>query len=76
MGLHFSLVVYLIMDLANFWLPIITLLGVVHDLFGEYLISILYLFSLLKKLGWGVLYFCSGALVVVSPLDFYYPFWV
>jgi hypothetical protein len=51
MGLHFSLVVYLIMDLANFWLPIITLLGVVHDLFGKCLISILYLFSLLKKLG-------------------------
>jgi hypothetical protein len=51
MGLHFSLVVYLIMDLANFWLPIITSLGVVHDLFGKYLISISYLSSLLKKLG-------------------------
>jgi hypothetical protein len=51
MGLHFSLVVYLIMDLANFWLPIITLLGVVHDLFGKYLIRISYLFSLPKKLG-------------------------
>jgi hypothetical protein len=43
-------VVYLIMDLANFWLPIITLLGV-HDLFGKCLISILYLFSSLKRLG-------------------------
>jgi hypothetical protein len=71
MGLHFSLVVYLIMDLANFWLLIITLLGVVHDLFGKYLISISYLFSLLKKLGWGALYFCSGALVITSSLDFY-----
>jgi hypothetical protein len=71
MGLHFSLVVYLIMDLANFWLPIITLIGVVHDLFGKCLILTLYLFSLLNKLGWGALYFCSGALVVVSPLDFY-----
>jgi hypothetical protein len=50
MGLHFSLVVYLIMDLANFWLPIITLLGVVHDLFGKCLIIILYLFPYLK--GW------------------------
>jgi hypothetical protein len=57
-------------------LPIITLLGVVYDLFGKCLIIILYLFSLLKKLDLGVLYFCSGALVVVSPLDFYYPFWV
>ena len=51
MGLHFSLVVYLIMDLANFWLPIITLFGVVHDLVGKCLIITLYLFSLLKKLG-------------------------
>jgi hypothetical protein len=51
MGLHFSLVAYIIMDLANFWLPITTSLGVVHDLFGKYLISIVYLFSLLKMLG-------------------------
>jgi hypothetical protein len=70
MGLHFSLVVYLIMDLANFWLPIITLKGVAYDLLEKCLIIILYLFSLLKKLGWGVLYFCSGALVVISSLDF------
>jgi hypothetical protein len=32
-------------------LPIITSLRVVQDLFGKCLISILYLFSLLKKLG-------------------------
>jgi hypothetical protein len=48
--LHFSLVVYFIMDLVNFWLPIITLLGVVHDLFGKCLIIILYLFFSLKRL--------------------------
>jgi hypothetical protein len=70
MGLHFSLVVCLIMDLANFWLPNITLKGVVYDLLEKCLIIILYLFSLLKKLGWGALYFCSGALVVISSLDF------
>ena len=70
MGLHFSLVVYLIIDLANFWLPIITLKGVAYDLLEKCLIIILYLFSLLKKLGWGALYFCSGALVVISSLDF------
>jgi hypothetical protein len=70
MGLHFSLVVYLIMDLANFWLPIITLFGVDQDLVGKCLIITLYLFPLLKKLGWGALYFCSGALVVISPLGF------
>jgi hypothetical protein len=75
MGWHFSLVVYFIMDFANFWLPIISLIGVVHDLFGKCLTITLYLFSLLKKLGWGALYFCSGALRVVSPLDFYYSFW-
>jgi hypothetical protein len=51
MGLHFSLVVYLIMNLANFWLPIITLKGVAYDLLEKCLIIILYLFSLLKKLG-------------------------
>jgi hypothetical protein len=76
MGLYFSLVVYLIIDLANFWLSIITSLGVVHNLFGKSFIIILYLFFSLKMLGRGVHYFCSGALVVVSPLDFYYPFWV
>jgi hypothetical protein len=32
MGLYFSLVGYLIMDLANFWLPLITLKGVAYDL--------------------------------------------
>jgi len=31
----------------------------------------LHLISLLKELGWGALYFCSGALVVISSLDFY-----
>jgi hypothetical protein len=71
MGLHFSLVVCLIMDLANFWLSIITLKGVVYDLLEKCLIITLYLISLLKKLGWGVLYFCSGALVVVGSPDFY-----
>ena len=70
MGLYFSLVVYLIMDLAKFWLPIIASLGVIQELFGKNLINTLYLFSLLKKLGWGALYFCSGALVVISSLDF------
>jgi hypothetical protein len=48
MGLHFSLVAYLIMDLANFWLPIIASLGVIHELFGKCLIIILFLFSLFK----------------------------
>jgi hypothetical protein len=29
------------------------------------------LFTLLKMMGWGGYHFCSGALVVVSPLIFY-----
>jgi hypothetical protein len=33
MGLHFSLVVYLIIDLAKIYLPIIALFWVTHDLF-------------------------------------------
>jgi hypothetical protein len=60
MGLHFSLVAYLIIDLAKFWLPIIALLWVIHDLFGKCLIIILYLFTLLKMMGWGVHYFAVG----------------
>jgi hypothetical protein len=76
MGLHFSLVAYLIIDLAKFYLPIIVLLWVIQYLFGKRLIIILYLFTLFKVMGWGVYYFCSGVLVVTSPLDFYYQFWV
>jgi hypothetical protein len=34
MGLYFSLVAYLISDLAKFYLSIITLFWVTHDLFG------------------------------------------
>jgi hypothetical protein len=60
MGLHFSLVVYLITDLVNFWLPIITFIGVVHDLFGKCLIITLYLFSLLKSWAEVVFIFVVG----------------
>jgi hypothetical protein len=35
MGLHFSLVAYLIIDLAKFYLPIIVLLWIIHDLFKK-----------------------------------------
>jgi hypothetical protein len=48
MGLHFSLVAYLIIDLAKFWLPIIALLWVIHDLFEKCFIIMLDLFTLLK----------------------------
>jgi hypothetical protein len=51
MGLYFYLVAYLIIDLAKFYLPIIALLWVIHDLFEIWLIIILYLFTLLKLMG-------------------------
>jgi hypothetical protein len=54
MGLHFSLVAYLTIDLAKFYLPIIVLLWVIHDLFGKRLIIMLYLFTRLKMMSWGV----------------------
>jgi hypothetical protein len=76
MGLYFSLVAYLIIDLAKFYLPIIALLWVTHDFIELWLIIMLYLFTLLKMMGWSVYYFCSSVLVVTSPLDFYYQFWV
>jgi hypothetical protein len=60
MGLYFSLVAYLIYDLAKFYLPIIALLWVIHDLFEIWLIIILYLFTFLKMMGLDVHYFCSG----------------
>jgi hypothetical protein len=60
MGLHFSLVAYLIIDLAKFWLPLIALLWVINDLFGKCLIIILDLFTLLKMMGWGFIIFAVG----------------
>jgi hypothetical protein len=76
MGLYFSLVTYLIIDLAKFYLPIIALLWVTHNLIELWLIIIFYLCTLLKMMGLDVHYFCSGVLVVTSPLDFYCQFWV
>jgi hypothetical protein len=50
-GFAFSLVAYLIIDLAKFYLPIIALLWVIHDLFRKCIIIILHLFTLLKMMG-------------------------
>jgi hypothetical protein len=70
-GFAFSLVANLTIDLAKFYLPIIALFWVTHDLFEIWLIIMFYLFTLFKIMDWGVYYFCSGVLVVTSPLDFY-----
>jgi hypothetical protein len=60
MGLHFSLVAYLIIDLAKFYLPIIALFWFTHDLFEIWLIIMSYLLTLLKMMGWGVYLFVVG----------------
>jgi hypothetical protein len=60
MDLYFSLVAYLIIDLAKFCLPKIALFWVTHDLFEIWLIIKFYLFTLLKMMGWGCYHFCSG----------------
>jgi hypothetical protein len=76
MGLHFSLVAYLIIDLANFF----CLLLYYYGLFMIYLendsLSYYIYLPYLKMMAWGVYYFCSGVLVVTNPLDFCYQFWV
>jgi hypothetical protein len=71
MGLYFSLVTYLIINLAKFYLPIIAFFGVTHDLFEIGPNIKFYLFTLLKMMGWGDYHFCSGVLVVTSSLYFY-----
>jgi hypothetical protein len=49
--------------LHHFW--------VAHDLFAIGPNIKFYLFTLLKMMGWGGYHFCSGVLVVTSPLEFY-----
>jgi hypothetical protein len=71
MGLHFSMVAYLIIDLKNFICPLLHHFWVAHYLFEIGPNIKFYLFTLLKMMGWGVYHFCSGVLVVTSPLDFF-----
>jgi hypothetical protein len=64
-------VAYLIIDLVLFYCPLLHYFWVAHDLFGIGSNIKFYLFTLLKMMGWGGYHFCSGVLVVSSPLDFY-----
>jgi hypothetical protein len=64
-------VAYLIIDIVNFYLPIIEFFWVIHGLFEIGPNIKFYLFTLLKMMGWGGYHFCSGVLVVTSTLDFY-----
>jgi hypothetical protein len=49
--------------LHTFWLA--------YDLIEIWLNIKFYLFTLLKMIDWGVYHFCSGILVVTTPLDFF-----
>jgi hypothetical protein len=69
--LHFSLVAYFLIDLVKIYLPLLQYFWFAHDLFQIWPNIKFYLFTLLKMMGWGVYHFCSGVLVVTSPLDFY-----
>jgi hypothetical protein len=56
---------------CNFICPLLHYFWVAHDLFGIGPNIKFYLFTLLKMMDWGGYHFCSGVLVVTSPLDFY-----
>jgi hypothetical protein len=83
MDLHFYLVAYLILKFGIFlltgkvvgiflWIcPKLHYFRVANDLFGIGPNIKFYLFTLHKMMGWGGYRFCSGVLVVTSPLDFY-----
>jgi hypothetical protein len=73
--LHFSLVAYFITYLVKIICPLLHTFGLAYDLDEIWLKIKFYLFTLLKMMGWGVYHFCSGVLVVTSPLDFYLQFW-
>jgi hypothetical protein len=70
--LHFSLVAYFIINLVKKILPSVAhFFWLTYDLIEIWLNIKFYLFTLFKMMGWGVYHFCSGVLVVTSPLDFY-----
>jgi hypothetical protein len=64
-------VAYAIIDLAKFFCPLLHYFWVVYDLIEICPNIKFYLFTLFKMMGWGGYHFCSGVLVVTSPLDFY-----
>jgi hypothetical protein len=64
-------VAYFIINLVKIYLHTIALFWFAHDLIETWLNIKFYLVTLLKMMGWGVYHFCSGVLVVTSPLHFY-----
>jgi hypothetical protein len=61
------MVAYFIINLVKVYL-------LAYDLIELWLNIKFYLFILLKMMCWGVYHFCSGILVVTSPLNFSYQF--
>jgi hypothetical protein len=72
--LHFSLVTYFIINLVKFFCPLLHSFWLAYDLIEIWLNIKFYLFTLLKMMDWGGYHFCSGILVVTSPLNFSYQF--
>jgi hypothetical protein len=70
LGFAFFLVAYFIINLVKFICPLLHTFWLAYDLIEIWLNIKLYLFTLLKMMDWGVYHFCSGVLVVTSPLDF------
>jgi hypothetical protein len=54
----------------KFICPLLHSFWFAHDLIEIWLNIKFYVFTLLKMMGWGVYHFCSGVLVVTSPLNF------
>jgi hypothetical protein len=68
-------VAYFIINLVKIYLPLLHSCWLAYDLIELWLNIKFYLFTLLKMMDWGVYHFCSGILVVTSPLNFSYQFW-
>jgi hypothetical protein len=62
-------VAYFIINLVKIYLPTVAHF-LAYDLIEIWLNIKFYFFILLKMIDWGVYHFCSGILVVTSPLDF------
>jgi hypothetical protein len=67
-------VVYSIHNLVKIICPLLHNFWLAYDLIGIWLNIKFYLFNPLKMMGWGIYHFCSGVLVVTSPLNFSYKF--
>jgi hypothetical protein len=63
-------VVYSINNLVKIYLPTGAHFWLAYDLIEIWVNIKFYLFNPLKMMDWGIYHFCSGVLVVTSPLNF------